>query len=816
MTRVGDDGQLVEHEVTYIKPDGESLRVVAANREQVEAFAQQVIELEEFSASGEPLPTPAEIAESLQQLLSVAVSELCDLLRGHDAFDVMAMVRQYIFPPDMALYRESGSTVDSSWASAEVIALALLGLGAAGRAAECETRTAAIIPEAIARAAHLVTLADAEVGPSLLAGDDPELARLAWALRSHETRVRGRQYSIISSQINTAILQRQRAIEIWSAELKYTPDDVLAVRKAAIDLVTEQHDRARDRLASAVQGESVESVEPPTHLLDFLEAPGKMSTVTAAQVAAAAGLDVDTAELILNAFSAAEDGRSPLQLIQAFTSGRNPLVGKGILRRGQDYLMLPGAIALDEIRRTCEPALKARQKAWNSYDRQRAAGAEERATQAICQLTRNLGRLWTNVKFRAPTKNNEEVDLSGASTTASSAGLAEADLLLVLDRVALCVEVKAGDLRPRTRQGGVAQLSGDLKKTVQEAAEQADRLRTLIIENHGLWLEDGQWLDLGEIHEIHSIAVTLDDLGPVSLMMEQLVRSGILPQTHLPWIVSLHDLIVTSDVLTNPSQFLTYLRRRTNRDASIWITAADELDVLMWFVTGGFYFEPDPDRLAANNPNRRRPTTRERRTYAEQGRTYVGTFTDELDAWYYWREGISSQESPRPSRRMQPSLEQIGSQLREAQDDGWWRLGSDLDGLSEQAQARLADAISEVQRQTSQDGGFHTVVFGGHDNTGSWLIIVASGPNTPESTTHLQTYLRAKKHSVAADRAAGILLGVDGLILKSAWEDEPPGPDPALDRLVREMRLVPPDRMPRVMPPHVRNPRLAKKRKKRR
>lgn len=476
---------------------------------------------------------------------------------------------------------------------------------------------------------------------------------------------------------------------------------------------------------------------------------------------------------------------------------------------------MPGAIALDEIRRTCEPALKARQKAWNSYDRQRAAGAEERATQAIRQLTGNLGRVWTNLKFRAPTANHDEVDLSAASTTASQADLVEADLLLVLDHVALCAEVKAGDLRPRTRQGGVAQLGGDLKKTVREAAEQADRLRDLIIKNHGLWLDGGQWLDLGDIREIHSIAVTLDDLGPVSLMMEQLVRSGTLPQIQLPWIVSLHDLIVTSEILTKPGQFLTYLRRRTNRDASIWITAADELDVLMWFVTGGFYFEANPDRIAANNPNRRRPTARERRTYAEQGRTYVGTFTDKLDAWYYWREGISSDDRQRPSRRMQPRLEQICSQLRDMQRDGWWRLWSDLDGLSEQAQTRLADAISEVQRQTSQDGGFHTVVFGGHDDTGSWLILVASGPSTAESMAHLQTYLRAKKHSVSADRAAGVLLGVDGSILNSAWEDEPPGPDPALDHLVREMRLVPPDRMPRVTPPHVRNPRLAKKRKRR-
>jgi hypothetical protein len=37
--------------------------------------------------------------------------------------------------------------------------------------------------------------------------------------------------------------------------------------------------------------------------------------------------------------------------------------------------------------------------------------------------------------------------------------------------------------------------------------------------------------------------------------------------------------------------------RRTNRDAALWITGSDELDILMWFVCRGFYFVPDPDRI---------------------------------------------------------------------------------------------------------------------------------------------------------------------------------------------------------------------------
>jgi hypothetical protein len=75
---------------------------------------------------------------------------------------------------------------------------------------------------------------------------------------------------------------------------------------------------------------------------------------------------------------------------------------------------------------------------------------------------------------------------------------------------------------------------GTFKKTIKEAADQADRLRSLITTHHGLWLKGGTWLDLSDVEEVHCIAVTVDDFGPVLMMMEQLVCAGTLTQTQLP------------------------------------------------------------------------------------------------------------------------------------------------------------------------------------------------------------------------------------------------------------------------------------------
>ena len=764
----------------------------------------------------QPVPSLASTAQSLRELVVAAVDELCALLSGHDAFDVMTMLRQYLVPPDLSHWRESETKVEGSWACAEIVALALLGMGFPTRSASNSKRTVEIIPEVVARAAHLLQLSDIDAVGALAGGQHSELSRVAWMLRTYETNVRGRQYTSIADRINDALLRRPRAAEIWTNELGYDLDDVLQVRAAIATICSSAYRANLDQLQRLAEIDPAEIDEIGRQaVITLIETPSDLYTLTVDQVADQSGISVTTVRAILNQFSIAANGGTAQDLVTSLIRGRNPMAGKAILRRDNSYLVLPGAIAPGEVRRTCESQLKPPCPSWTSYDRQRKAGSEELTTKAIAQLTHGHGRRWANLEYRAPTSNKPGVDLSAQSTTSGDAELVESDLLLVLDGVALCVEVKAGDVRSRTRQGGLLQLTGDLEKTIKEAGDQADRLRSLITTHHCLWLKGGIWLDLSDVEEVHCIAVTVDDFGPVLLMMEQLVRAGTLTQTELPWIVGLHDLLVTADVLDEPSQFLTYLRRRTNRDASLWVTAADELDVLMWFVGGDFYFQADPDRLFALRPQDRPPTAKQRRTYSEQGRTAVGTFTDDLDAWYYWQEGSSSVEAECPRRQMDPALRAICDQLRQVQHEGWYRTGSDLDGLSAQAQRQLADAIRTTIQRTTADHKLHSCRFGGTDDTGRWRFIVVADTDATRGQSHLQSYVKAAKHNDGADRALGVLLSPDGSLLATAWNAHPPGPDATLDHLVHDLRLVPPDRLPRVLPPHVRNPRLAGKTKRR-
>ena len=801
-----------------VGPDGRKLNLAAASRE---ALHKTLHVMATHAQHVRPATGTAPDDTGLRTAVQDAVAGLCELLHGHDALDVMAMLTQYLAPPDLAMRSESTSALEDSWACAEVVALALLGDGLPQRTPDLAVRTASIVPDVVHRAAVIVMLSTFSALnklalQSFLTPDDAGPGHLAWLMRSHETSVRGRQYVRVATQINESILRHSRTEAAWRSTLGYTYDDVLAVRRSLAKICGTAHDKVLDDLAAAARANIAPDANAVAALTSMFETPSVLRLVSAEQVSEDSGFGADVCRAVLDEFSIAPDGRSAVELLEAFVDGRNPMAGKGIVSTAdRGYLVLPGAIALDEVRRTCEQKIK-KTRGWERYHAHRDKAAEDLALDTIRRLVHGRGDLHRSLNYRATPRPGETVDLSARSTTAEQASHAEADGLLVLDGVAVCVEVKAGDLRPRSRQGGSRELDGDLKKTVREAAGQADRLRALIVAHHGLWRTDGTWLNLADVEEVHTVVVSLDDLGPAALAVDQLVRSGILTQVELPWIVSMHDLIVTADVLDSPEQFLTYLRRRTNRDAALWVTASDELDVLMWYVHGGFYFQPDPDRLHSRNPTSPPLTVKETREYSDQGRTLVGTFTDPLDAWFYWQEGSSSAPAERPSRLMHPLLRAITAHLRDNDAPGWWRAAADLDSYSTRAQKGIAENIQTTLAATKRDGGFHTFATGGSDDTGHWVLIFASGPATPENAEHLRLYVTAKKHQLRADRTLGVLLGPNKLPRLTVWLAHPAQHDPELDQLVREMGLLPTEHTPRVVPPHVRRRAKAAGRKKRR
>lgn len=240
--------------------------------------------------------------------------------------------------------------------------------------------------------------------------------------------------------------------------------------------------------------------------------------------------------------------------------------------------------------------------------------------------------------------------------------------------------------------------------------------------------------------------------------------------------------------MRSPGDFLTYVRRRTDSATSRLLMAGDELDVVMWFFEGGMYFEPDPFLLYKKYPTTMRPRQADRVRYKKSNKpTQVGTHTDALDAWMYFKEGQTGIEAPRPERKHSEPLAAVIGQLENRKGLGWLRTSADLSGLSRETEELIGGHIEQLVHMTIADSGFHTSAQTYVTPWGNIGVFLGSKPRGHDFEIYaerLRTYARLKKYQLQLDRATTILLDTSGSIAWSDYINAPYAFDAALEREV--------------------------------
>ncbi|MEQ7739962.1 hypothetical protein, partial [Escherichia coli] len=158
------------------------------------------------------------------------------------------------------------------------------------------------------------------------------------------------------------------------------------------------------------------------------------------------------------------------------------------------------------------------------------------------------------------------------------------------------------------------------------------------------------------------------------------------------------------------------------------VDGVDELDMFMWFLTGGMYVDPDPHEIAGHLPVDSPVKASEVRRYEAQRRVRLGTLTDPLDAWFYWQEGLSRTEAAKPSRREQLWVEKYLSAREAAKTSGWLRFGADLVSLSERAQGNMGKNLKELRRAARGGVIERSLTTHGVSLYGSWLLTISVAP----------------------------------------------------------------------------------------
>lgn len=236
-------------------------------------------------------------------------------------------------------------------------------------------------------------------------------------------------------------------------------------------------------------------------------------------------------------------GNDPERLFLA-----NPAWQKPCLRTGDEFIFFAPQSIVSFIwpifRRLCEAAgLK------KALERQRARFLEESVAKAIAVALPGAD-LQPNVKW-----------------TWQGCGY-ETDLVAVIDRVVLIVEVKSGVISDVGLRGGVKAMRTHIKDLLIEPAEQSARLRDILVmagQGHAAAGEIARQLgvDAAKVERIIRLSVTLDDFSSLASAEAELKRAGWLPaDLALPPTMNLAELGTCVDILESPLFFLHYLTAR--------------------------------------------------------------------------------------------------------------------------------------------------------------------------------------------------------------------------------------------------------------
>lgn len=786
----------------------EQMRV--CSREDPEALSARLVGVDFSSLGDDPVSDMllfegAATLEDLDQILrEEAESEVEGILeasRDCDAFDLIELLRLREIP--VAPVAGLDPDFDGSGAVIDLISLVLLtrdGRNPSSTSRE-DSQPHEAIPELHARAKRLLRLATFQTKfRNRLRGG--ALARLAADYQSYFVGVRALQYESVQEAHDRALFDRPEIDQLLSKHFGFTYNGFSKVRDAIQDQYSARLTHLRDVTGDiALRADAEDHQLAPEEIDTFRQAirdmmflPAERAAFTSSEIAGHSDLDLAEVEAVLAAFSIDFDGSvDPVDQVLAFLRGRNPLARTCLIRSDTYHIMTSSQIGSDSFRSIAEAALKSDRRGWHRYDRSRMEVSETIAIRSLERLLQTTAS-HIHLKYFAPPVGADPSVLGADCKNPRDAGeLVESDALFVIADLAVCLEVKGRTIADAARRGDLARLETEVKNILGSGAHQARRLEMLISTNGGAWCEDGNWLNLSHVREIRSIVAGLDYFGPLAVALGDLDSEALLGKGALPWITSLHDLEVISRVIDRPSEFLLYLRRRTDAGVAKHFRGVDELDLFMLFMDGGLYAEPDPEATHLEHPRTPPPRPEDRERHRDAARpTFVGTHTDPLDAWMYWVEGHSPFEANKPMFNSHPSALEIVDFLADEWKPGWLRFGADLLGLSGPTQEGLGREIANLVERTRTDGEYHTLTQGYAGPWGYPTFFAAAAPKgwrIKYAAEELRTYMVAKKHQVRSDRSLGLLFEDDGRIVSVIYLNDEPTENTDLDALGEALGL---------------------------
>lgn len=267
----------------------------------------------------------------------------------------------------------------------------------------------------------------------------------------------------------------------------------------------------------------------------------------------------------------------------------------------------------------------------------------------------------------------------------------EVDGLLLMDSVLVILEVKAGAFTIPAREGHADRLERDLRKLVTESHSQAIRAADYINANEESIFHTNGGAELRlrkrDFRHVFLVTVMLEPIGHLSARLRG--DSALFPsRSQVAWTTNIYDLIVISELAEPPPLLLHYLVRRIRGLKQVLLEGSDELDLFAAYLHNGLYI--DRERIPSDLDS-----------------IVIGTFTDNLDAYYMFQEGVRRYAKKPTVRFMSPEFRTFIEALAASSVAKRLDLLLHLLNMDGDSRQKWIKAVVQSKRRFRKDGRLH-------------------------------------------------------------------------------------------------------------
>jgi len=707
---------------------------------------------------------PDRVVDGLDVQIRAAIARMVHLVAGFHPIVVIEQGRLRALPwhQGQPTYQAG---IENGFSLVELVAI--VAMKASPSPANTKTPPASIIEECLELAEELRRLGSLRA-VAAVDSDDP-LGWIGATLQITEMSMRGSSYAELLEETTRALFTEQSIDGVLRESAGFSAAQAIAVLRELHELQVRNMNRRLEasfrRYERVEQSYSLglatdEERTDASRRIDRALQPDEIAaSVSMTELARSTQMSAVVVEAVLDAFTWHPAGDGNVEdAVRAFLGGDNPLRVAPVIRTesGRALLIHP-ALTQAAIRERLEMILRS-SSGWENYQGHRGHHLEQRTRRAFERLLPG-DRARHAFQYYVPANDAEEATGPDQYTKR-----VEGDHLLLVGDVAVVVEDKAVALSSQSRSAASFRLRKDLTGIITKAAAQAERVVQRIRNDGGIRVHGEGWIDLQHVREIHTVAVSLEDLTSTSTATAELVKAGLISADSIPWTVSIHDLDLIADLSSHPAEFLLYLRRRRHPLATVLYTAPDELDLYLYFLEAGLYVEEDPEVVRSTFAFLPAVKPSELQRWRSQTPGVVTSRTDPLDAWYFedylrTRTGKRRLPTAPPKPRMSPSPL---SPLIDA-----------IDGCETPAALSIVATLLSGDVKTQQQMARHgaDVCLGSKDGSvertitvpiptpddGGWVLVWGTCPTGRDRTLWergRRAYLRAKGYQLGVSRSA--------------------------------------------------------------